>query len=380
MTTRKRSSDLDSVSNIFSKSEMPTLPFEKNPPTPSKAQKHKEIATQPTLLPPTPEPEEPQDSLKRDYAQERRSAMISTVNRITELKIDRESGLLGTEVIKLAQALILCTLPYRLTPDRQIVRSARLSDGSRLTVTFTAALDEVPMPYGADRDLMAWLFDKAIRSDTSFVPMKSANEYLQETSKSRSGANIRELAERLRRLSGLVIAINRSSQESYDTVILPMIAQAKLPPSLLSEEIRAKTGVTSSLARATSNQFGIQLEERLYRDIKEHHVAIPRELWLKLQSQKGGAVLKDLMIFFCYRCYCSQSETVIPWDALREQFPQDNSNPWRIKQNAKKAIEQLTTIWPEAEIEVVKQGIRVGRATAQLLPDDPAKKRVRRLK
>jgi hypothetical protein len=50
------------------------------------------------------------------------------------------------------------------------------------------------------------------------------------------------------------------------------------------------------------NLFGIQLEERFFQDIKRHHVAIPRRLWLQLQGQKGGPTMKDLLTFFVYRC------------------------------------------------------------------------------
>lgn len=54
---------------------------------------------------------------------------------------------------------------------------------------------------------MAWLFDKAIDSDTAFVTIKSASDYLRETGKSRNGDRVKELAARLSRLTGLVIGI-----------------------------------------------------------------------------------------------------------------------------------------------------------------------------
>ena len=82
---------------------------------------------------------------QRDYAKERQSAIESSVDRVVSLREDRDTGALGDEVIKMAQALILCTLPYRPTQDRQIVRSARLSDGSTLRVTFTAGIIGIDM-------------------------------------------------------------------------------------------------------------------------------------------------------------------------------------------------------------------------------------------
>jgi hypothetical protein len=302
---------------------------------------------------------------ERDYAKERKSAINSSIDRVVALRDDRDTGALGDEVIKMAQALILCTLPYRPTEERQVVRSARLSDGSTLRVTFTAGINGIDMAFGNDRHLMAWLFDKAINSDTAFVTIKSASDYLRETGKSRNGDRVKELAARLSRLTGLVIGIERRSSGSTQTVMLPMIASSNLP-SNLTVQLKAENNGQRFIP-GIENPFGIQLEERFFQDIKKH------------QGQKGGPQLQDLLTFFVYRCYCAQSETVIPWAGLREQFPQDDSNPRRFKQNVKKAIQQLRILWPEIRIDVVKEGVWVDRAVQPLLPDDPTKKRVRRL-
>lgn len=314
---------------------------------------------------------------KRDYAKERNAAISRSVDRAAELRDDRDTGALGDEVIKMAQALILCTLPYRPTEERQVMRSARLSDGSTLRVTFTAGINGVNMPFGNDRHLMAWLFDKAINSDSAFVTIKSASDYLRETGKARNGDRVKELAARLSRLTGLVIGIERRSTSAKQTVMLPMIASSNLPNNL-TVQLQAENSGQQSIP-GLENPFGIQLEERFFQDIKRHHVAIPRRLWMQLQGQKGGPQLQDLLTFFVYRCYCAQTETVIPWTGLRDQFPQDDSNPRRLKSNVKKAITHLRVLWPEVRIDVLKEGVWVDRAAQPLLPDDVSKKRVRRL-
>ena len=83
----------------------------------------------------------------RDYAKERQAAIDGSVECTVSLRDDRDTGALGDEVIKMAQALILCTLPYRPTAERQVVRSARLSDGSTLRVTFTAGINGIDMAF-----------------------------------------------------------------------------------------------------------------------------------------------------------------------------------------------------------------------------------------
>lgn len=202
----------------------------------------------------------------RDYAKERKAAIEASVDRTVALREDRDTGALGDEVIKMAQALILCTLPYRPTAERQVVRSARLSDGSTLRVTFTAGINGIDMAFGNDRHLMAWLFDKAINSDTAFVTIKSASDYLRETGKSRNGDRVKELAARLSRLTGLVIGIERRGAGSTQTVMLPMIASSNLP-SNLTVQLRAENSGQRSIP-GMENPFGIQLEERFFQDIK----------------------------------------------------------------------------------------------------------------
>ncbi len=98
-----------------------------------------------------------------------------------------------------------------------------------------------------------------------------------------------------------------------------------------------------------------------------------------LENPFGIPQLQDLLTFFVYRCYCAQSETVIPWAGLKEQFPQDDSNLRRLKQNVKKAVKQLRLLWPEVRIDVLPEGVWVNKAVQPLLPEDASKRRVRRM-
>ena len=157
--------------------------------------------------------------------------------------------------------------------------------------------------------------------------------------------------------------------------MLPMIAASNLPHNL-TVQLQAENSGQERIP-GLENPFGIQLEERFFQDIKRHHVTIPRRLWMQLQGQKGGPQLQDLLTFF--RCYCAQSETVIPWAGLREQFPQNDSNLRRLKQNVKKAIKQLRILWPEVRVDVLKEGVWINKAVMPLPPDDPTQNRIRRL-
>ena len=309
----------------------------------------------------------------RVYTQERNRAVSKRAFKVAEIREMRDSGALGDDVFKLAQAMILCTLPYRPTAEVKITRRARLGDGSTLLVTFLAARDGVPMAYGSDRKLLTWMFDKAIQSDSSFVPWNTATEYSKEIGINDSGKNLRDLRERFRRLSGLVISIERRTEAGEKGKTVPVIEEFNLPPSVASmHATEAGQGTLPELAEV----YGFRLNESLWRDIKRHNVAIPRELWLKT---KGSAQLQDILLWMFYRCYSAQTESVVPWDGIRQQLPQEDSNPWRLKQLVKTAVMELRLIWPQARLEVVKEGLLVNRASAGVLPDDDQMKRRRRL-
>jgi hypothetical protein len=103
---------------------------------------------------------------KRDRAAENKLAKGKQALRLGQLMDDRNTGRLGDEVLKIAQAMLLCTLPYSATSENHITRTARLGDGSTLTVTFSTGIPDVPLPFGSDRKLLAWVFDRAINSES----------------------------------------------------------------------------------------------------------------------------------------------------------------------------------------------------------------------
>ena len=55
-----------------------------------------------------------------------------------------------------------------------------LGDGSTLTVTFSTGIPDVTLPFGSDRKLLAWVFDRAINSESPMIAWESAWEYQKE--------------------------------------------------------------------------------------------------------------------------------------------------------------------------------------------------------
>ena len=305
----------------------------------------------------------------RDRKAEARRAKETLAGRVSEIAAARHDGSLGDEVIKLAQVIVLCSLPHSNTGERQLTRRARLGDGTTLEVTFNAMLPDVPLPYGKDRKLLAWIFDRAIRSETAFIPWRTATEYLKEMGMSDGGNVMRQLAGRFERIAGLGIAIRRGAGSNVTGYTI--FAHTNVPESIRRKVLEGKQEMLPGM------EMGVRLNADLFADIKAHNQVLPRLLWRTLD---GPSQVQDIALWLCVRLYATRTASLIPWKAVEEQFGVGDSNPRRIRQHARAAVTALSVVWPEADVSVDDDGIRVGRPEAALLEDDPAKRRVRRLR
>lgn len=310
---------------------------------------------------------------ERNYRTEREAASIRATDRVVELAVARHDQSLGEEYVKLAQALILCTLPYSPTTWPRIVRRARLGDGSYLTVTFAAITEGVSMPYGADRKLLHWLIDRAIRADDPYIPWSSIMEFQREMGIQQGGRTNRQIRERFARIAGLVVQIKRSTSDGTGLDTFPIISKSYLPNSIVPRTIAS---ATQEPLPGVGDRYGVLLHGPLFEDLKRHKAVMPRRLWLELE---GPTPVQDLVLWLFYRSYSAASETVIPWSALQEQFPTDDSNRNRLKQHTRTAIRTLKALWPGVQLDHLQQGILINRALAPMLDDDAAKNRQRRL-
>ena len=93
----------------------------------------------------------------------------------------------------------------------------------------------------------------------------------------------------------------------------------------------------------------------------------------------GPTQVQDLVFWLIFRCYSAASESIIPWSALSEQFPQD-TNPRRTRSYARQAITILSTLWPSVRVREVQQGIWVDHTPEPMLQDDATEGRLRKLK
>ena len=86
----------------------------------------------------TKKPSPPKKSRNRKVEEHLSKSRQAAV--LAKVRIDRDANGGEEEIFQVAQALILCGLPYDKTDQTKITRSARLADGSVVDVTFSTGL------------------------------------------------------------------------------------------------------------------------------------------------------------------------------------------------------------------------------------------------
>lgn len=283
----------------------------------------------------------------RNHKREEHKAQMSLLTAMEEL---RETRLDMTDsLVQIAQALIFCGLPYRRTNERQIERKTRASDGSTVTVTFTASRKDVDLPYGSDRTLLHWLIDKAIKTKSPFVSWEYASDFLDDMRLSKGGRMFTTLRQRFERLASMSITIHRAS-DTPEQFAMPVIRASRLPGSLTN-------GVRSS--HRPEQVLGVQLDDLFFREVLQKHIPMSGTL-LRITDQKPQ--MQDYMMFLAWRSFTSDAakrETFIPWTNLREQMWQADTNTARIRSRFKQAISLLRVGWPELRAEAQTRGLLI---------------------
>lgn len=289
----------------------------------------------------------PKGERVRNYQQEKDNGQAELFRGLELVKEERNRDVF--DILQLAQIFAFCSLPYRPTEERQISHTARLGDGSKVEVIFTALRPGVPIAFGNDRSLLYWLIDRAIRDQSAFIPWEHASEYLKAMKQHESGRNRELLRERFKRISSTGITVVRTSG-GEEQLNMPIIRRSALPPSV--------TGADRTLALPkTDKVFGVQFDEGFVSDFMSHRIPVLRSLLIATQARPQ---MQDCMFFLIWRSYSAAHESCIKWDALRDQFWQADSNESRIRSRFREAVLMLKTAWPELQAMAGPRGLIIG--------------------
>jgi len=292
----------------------------------------------------------------RDYMLEGRAARNKQSTNLVDLRFQRAAaineGKDWGDLIIIAQALLICGLPYVPTTDRQITLRYRLA-GDRVEVTFTCCDPNIAMPFGADRNLLHWLINKAIRSETPFISWETACEFLKDMDLTDSGKNFKDLRLRFERISALAITIIRERAEGEkNRIIVPIVEESNLPSSV---DMKTKKNGLERIEGLVP-KFGFTLNHRFWKEVKQHNVPVPWELF---KRNRRKSILVDCMLFLYRRSYAAAKPSVIPWAGIEEQSASQDSNPWRRRENFEKAFRAIRLIDSNFPGETTDAGVLV---------------------
>ena len=291
---------------------------------------------------------------KRDYKEEDKAAQLSLYGDMADYRVLRNSGM-SPQLVQIAQCMILCGLPYRATAETKIQRIARTGDDSLVRVSFHALGEDIdgnpiPMPFGADRTLLHFGIDLAIKLKSRFVRLDNPTEYLRATGKTLTGPNYARLRETIRRLSGLSIVVERFTpgKHGHDETrqTLPILEAAHIPSRL-----------SKDTATSIDAPPGLRFGEHFFNEINQYHVPFPWELLCKLEQKPQ---MQDIILNLHRRSFAAKKTSTIPWVNLRQQIWHDDSNTRRIRVRFADAILLLKAAWPELNAEATSRGLVIG--------------------
>jgi hypothetical protein len=289
----------------------------------------------------------------RNYSIEKVAAQESLFETVVNYGIQRKTGV-NPDLTQIAHALILCGLRYRKTDAFEYSRCSRAADGSQVRVTFYSCGRDVqgnriPLAFGADRTVLHWAVDEAIKNKSSFVQLDSTSKFIRDIGQADSGQNYKRLREAFQRVSSLAIVVERYSQGGdQNRTIMPIIEHSHLPGSLMP----GSTSITGPV--------GIRFGESFFKEFSKHHAPFPTSL-LRDLAQKPQ--MQDYIVFLNWRSFAAKTTTHIPWNLMREQLWQDDTNPRRIITRFAEAIEILKIAWPELNAEATTRGLKIGPPT-----------------
>ena len=288
----------------------------------------------------------------RDYKAEGDAKKGKLAHRMAEVAQARQEAT-TRELMQVAQVLCFTGLPYRRTSERAVVRQARTAIGDTIKVTFRAMIDGVDIPFGTDRSLLHWMTHRAVITKSPFIPLSSASEYLRDMGMAPSGQNIKRVREAFQRIASFALVVQRESGADNAQLIMPIIRAARMPRSMRM----TPKGSQLPLLAPQGDEQGFTLDEAVFREFMQYHVPTLAKM---IEVTRESPQTQDCMLFLQWRSFAARSETCIPWDALRKQLWNEDSNPWRIKSRFEEAIKALQIAWPQLNAHATTRGLEIG--------------------
>ncbi len=251
-----------------------------------------------------------------------------------------DTHLTRSQLLIQGKGLMLCTLPLKRTAATRLHRRARVGRKDEIFVTFTAIDSAIPLPFGADRALLAWIQTRAYRD--GYVLFDSLADFFACFQLNSSGANYARFRQRLERIANLAIQV-RVTGSDIDITNAPPIERAVFPetPSPLRELSFADRNGGAQTVRP--RRYGLQLSRSFHRYLRASPIPLPLGLLRRFHDKP---LAWDLASLTLWRCYAASRASVIPWDSLVEHLGSHDRDRKQLKRSLNRVLDQVRLAYP----------------------------------
>lgn len=242
------------------------------------------------------------------------------------------------EILLQPRPLVLAALPYKRDDSvRALTRVARTGAASTLKVTYIATEDRYPLPFGADRGLLAWITTKGFA--TGEVRFSTIRQYFDAFQLDDGGRGYRIFRERFQRVANLAIRIEQTDGASREVKRLLLVPESHEP-------IELSSGSVADLERKllSYHRYSFSLDPRFLGYLKATRIPTPLDLLRQLHDSPREWDFAQLVLF---RCFAAQSLSVIPWPELLGQLGSAESNPRRLRRHLDRVLDLIRELHPE---------------------------------
>jgi hypothetical protein len=172
------------------------------------------------------------------------------------------------------------------TPFTTITREAYLGADTHLTVYFSATEPGVPLPFGADRALLAWI--TTLTYESGFVTFTSLTDFFEAFQLARSGVQYRRFDQRLRRLLGLSLSLVLKTSTGIVRLNMRPLQKAYAPrDGLEARRLLASEHRTQQLSLLPSDprRYGIVLDPSFHEYLRDNLVVLPLPLMRRFHAR-----------------------------------------------------------------------------------------------
>jgi hypothetical protein len=258
-------------------------------------------------------------------------------------------------------ALIFCPLPFKPVKEKQVIRTARTAAEEQIDVIYSA-VSRAPLPVGEDAFLLDLLVSQARKTSSPEVAFDTLKDLLRFVGASGGGNDYKRLRDRVDRISGLHIRIERTKQVAVNIRLVDV-------QNLEGETADPAWQRILERRNERAPRYAFRFAPEFYEDLMRHYTVIPLQL---LQAFAGSPIEYSIARWIYRRVIRTQKPTLVRWSDISAERGGEDSNPRRTRAYARSVIRRLKVVWPglaDAVDENHKNGIVILRSAPPLIAD-----------